>query len=181
MVPLLAQLPEQPRLVHAHAVQVLAENAAVHDELGEDLLLFRGNAHILRCGRAAGRHGQNGQAAVGLIDRRLDGAKVEKALLAALDEELAQVETGLFHVAAVELAVVKDDRRRAADIFAQARAFARQCLEQPHQQRPDHHGRERTQRLFQLRGHLGGNGADGDAVDVVKDAQLRDLAVAHQL
>ena len=75
----------------------------------------------------------------------------------------------------------QDVLHRQADIFAQARTLARQRLEQPNQQRPDHHGHERTQRFFQFRGHLGGDRADGDAVDVVKDAQFRDLAVAHEL
>ena len=71
--------------------------------------------------------------------------------------------------------------RRAVYIFARAGKFICQQAQQNGDQAVHDHSRRGLNRVFQLCRKLSGDGADGDAGDIIERVELSDLFVAHQL
>ena len=62
----------QPTDIQAHPFEVFVQNAAIHDDLGQDGILRRRQIKISGVHRTAGADRQNGQLAVVFVDCGLD-------------------------------------------------------------------------------------------------------------
>ena len=180
-VPLKLQLLLEPLLVKPLSMEVFAHYSTVHNHLSKDACGRRRQAEIIRCGGPLPAGRKNGQLAIVLKYRRLNGAQIEIAGLAAQNQEFAQIQSGFFHIFPVELPVVHQDGRRTINVFAYPGEFAGQDTQADGDQSIHNHGNERLNRIFQLGGKLCGNGADGDPGDIIEQIELDDLLVSHEL
>ena len=178
-IALIGKLLGQPFVIQSHAAKIFTHNPAVHYDLGMDEFGGRREIHIGGIDRAFVADRENGQPTVVFKDSGLDIAEIEIPQLAAHHHEFAQFQLRFFHIGAIELAVVHDDGGRAVDILACAGQFAREDRQKIGDQAVHYHRDQGLHGLFQLCCEFGGNGADGDACDVVKKIQLGDLLVSE--
>ena len=181
-VTLLFQLYLEPIIIQSFSLEIIVHHPAVHDDLRADVLRLGVQLHVLGIERTLCADREDRELAVVFKDGSLDIIQIEVALLTAQEQELAQLELCFLHVFAIQFAVVHDDRRRAVDKLSGACEPPRDDT-QSDGNRAEHQHRDCRfpPRLVQRGRQLRGDGADGDARDVVEELELCDLLVPDDL
>lgn len=92
----LLQLFVQPGQIQPHALQIVLQNTAVHNQLSKKQLLLRSQIQVVGGNGALTAHRKDGQLSVVLENSGPDVRQIKVSLLPAHDHELTQIQFGFF-------------------------------------------------------------------------------------